>query len=98
MGPILTPEPPKGDPPDAGPILRFYSVRQVALILGVSTATVYRLAAARKLPHSRVGCGRGTIRFEHAQIRAYLDRRDRPSPTPGPRPNPPHLFRPQHPR
>jgi len=41
--------------PFAAPVLQgFLSVRDVAAQLSVSTATVYKLCAARELPHVRV--------------------------------------------
>jgi excisionase family DNA binding protein len=48
------------------------SVRQAAEILKCSTATVYALCAAKLLPHSRVGLGRGVIRIAEADLVAYL--------------------------
>jgi excisionase family DNA binding protein len=48
------------------------SVRQVAERLQCSAATVYALCAAKLLPHSRVGLGRGIIRISEADLAAYL--------------------------
>jgi excisionase family DNA binding protein len=48
------------------------SVKAAAERLGVSAATVYQLCAAKLLPHSRVGIGRGVIRITEADIAAYL--------------------------
>lgn len=42
---------------------RWVSVREYAVAFGVSPATVYGMVAARKLPHVRLGAGRGTIRI-----------------------------------
>jgi excisionase family DNA binding protein len=43
------------DFPDGAPVeQRFFSVREVATILGVKPVTIYRLVAAGKLPHVRV--------------------------------------------
>jgi excisionase family DNA binding protein len=47
-------------------------VKQAAERLGVSAATVYQLCAAKLLPHSRVGLGRGVIRITEADIDRYL--------------------------
>jgi excisionase family DNA binding protein len=48
------------------------TVKQVAAILQVSAATVYQLCAARKLPHVRVGVGRGAIRVDEDALAAFL--------------------------
>jgi excisionase family DNA binding protein len=48
------------------------TVKQAAERLQCSPATVYQLCAARLLPHSRVGLGRGVIRISEADIAAYL--------------------------
>ena len=42
---------------------RHVRVREYAAAYGVSTATVYGMVAAGKLPHVRLGTGRGTIRI-----------------------------------
>lgn len=49
------------------------SVRDVATQLNVSTQTIYDLCAAGKLPHRRIGVGRGAIRFTTGDVAAYLD-------------------------
>jgi excisionase family DNA binding protein len=46
------------------------SVREVAEWLNVSADCVYRLVAARELPHCRVG---KAIRFERRDVAAYLE-------------------------
>jgi excisionase family DNA binding protein len=38
-------------------------VREYAAAYGVSMQTVYAMCAANKLPHVRLGTGRGTIRI-----------------------------------
>lgn len=48
------------------------TVKECAEILRVSPATVYQLCARRKLPHVRVGAGRGTIRIREEDLAAYL--------------------------
>ena len=42
---------------------RHLTVREYAAAYGVSAATVYSMCAAGKLPHVRLGAGRGTIRI-----------------------------------
>jgi excisionase family DNA binding protein len=49
----------------------FLTIRQVAARLSVSTATVYKLCAARKLPYVRV---LGAIRIAAADVAVYLTR------------------------
>lgn len=44
------------------------TVKQSATRLGVSKSLVYQLCAAGKLPHYRVGIGRGTIRIEEQDL------------------------------
>ncbi len=48
------------------------TVKQAAERLGVSPSTVYHLCAAKLLPHSRVGLGRGVIRIAEADLERYL--------------------------
>jgi excisionase family DNA binding protein len=48
------------------------TVKQAAERLQCSPATVYQLCAARLLPHSRVGLGRGVIRIAEADLDRYL--------------------------
>ena len=56
----------------AGPVLQgFLSVRDVAAQLRVSTATVYKLCAARELPHVRV---LGAIRIAPDDLAAFVER------------------------
>ena len=47
-------------------------VAEVANRLGVSAALVYQLIADRRLPHFRIGTGRGTIRVRGEDVDAYL--------------------------
>jgi excisionase family DNA binding protein len=42
---------------------RYVSVREYAAAYGVSSATVYAMCAQGKLPHVRLGTGRGVIRI-----------------------------------
>jgi excisionase family DNA binding protein len=48
------------------------TVKQTAERLQCSPATVYQLCAAKLLPHSRVGLGRGVIRIAEADLAGYL--------------------------
>ena len=53
-----------------GAPLALLSVRKVAQLLGVSTATVYRLCQRRELPHFRVS---HTIRVRLVDLRSYVE-------------------------
>ncbi len=55
---------------------RLLSIRQLATKLGWSEGRLYRLVAARRIPHVRVPGekGRGTITFRESQIEAWLER------------------------
>ena len=55
------------------------NVKQTALRLNVSPSLVYALCAAGKLPHYRVGVGRGCIRIEEVDLETV-----RKSPPPRP--------------
>jgi len=58
--------------PFAAPVLQgFLSVRDVAAQLSVSTATPYKLCAARELPHVRV---LGAIRIAPDDLAAFVER------------------------
>jgi len=60
-------------------------VQEVAKRLEVSTATVYALCARGRMPHARVGVGRGVIRISEEDLRAFVDRcRADPPPRIGP--------------
>jgi excisionase family DNA binding protein len=63
-----------GMPPEAEARSRMQpllSVRQAAALLGVCTATVYRMCEHGELPHYRV---RNAIRVPVATLKAYLAR------------------------
>jgi excisionase family DNA binding protein len=61
--------------PFAAPVLQgFLTVRDVAVQLCVSTATVYKLCAARELPHVRV---LGAIRIASDDLAGFVERRRR---------------------
>lgn len=48
------------------------TVKQVAERLGVSKAQGYALCSSGKLPHHRMGNGRGAIRVSEEQLAAFL--------------------------
>jgi excisionase family DNA binding protein len=52
--------------------MTYRTVQQVAAELQVSRATIYELCAQQKLPHFRVGIGRGAIRIQEADLAAFL--------------------------
>lgn len=56
------------DPPEAQP---FMALAQVATKLGVSDATIRNLVSSGKLPASRIGKGRGTLRFDPAEVTQF---------------------------
>jgi excisionase family DNA binding protein len=57
-------------------------VPEVASRLDVSASMVYALCASGRLPHVRVGLGRGTIRISEEDLKVFLEscRADRPAP------------------
>jgi len=66
------------------------NVREAAIRLECSVATVYGLVAARKIRFSRVGMGRGKIVISEEAVAEYLKAGeagpDKPEPPPSPRP------------
>jgi excisionase family DNA binding protein len=61
--------------PFAAPVLQdFLTVRGVAALLGVSTATIYKLCWAGELPYIRV---LDTMRIASAAVAAFLARQER---------------------
>jgi excisionase family DNA binding protein len=52
--------------------MNLLTVREAAIVLRLSSATVYALCAARKLRHQRVGVGRGKILIPSDVIAEYL--------------------------
>ncbi len=48
-------------------------VREAAKRLEVSASIVYGLCAQGRLPHVRVGLGRGTIRISEDDVRSFLE-------------------------
>jgi excisionase family DNA binding protein len=54
------------------PSAALLTVREVATLLRVSTATIYALAASRELLHVRVS---NALRFRPEDLEAYISRR-----------------------
>jgi excisionase family DNA binding protein len=48
-------------------------VREAARRLEVSIATVYGLCGQGRLPHARVGLGRGVIRISEDDLKSFLE-------------------------
>ncbi len=48
------------------------NIREAAVRLEVKPSTVYQLCSAGRLPHVRIGVGRGTIRISESDVEAYL--------------------------
>lgn len=53
--------------------MELLKVKQAAEILGVNQASVYDLVQSGKLPHYRIGMGRGVIRLRQDDVEAYLE-------------------------
>ncbi|MEJ7593019.1 MAG: helix-turn-helix domain-containing protein [Planctomycetaceae bacterium] len=56
-----------------GPLQPLLSVSAVAELLGVSPSLVYQIVEAGKIPFHRVGIGRGSIRFQREDVKAYIE-------------------------
>lgn len=52
--------------------MKLLTVRESARRLGCSEALVYLLCSQRKLPHVRLGTGRGTIRISEEELEGFL--------------------------
>jgi excisionase family DNA binding protein len=52
--------------------MKLLTVRESAERLGCSEALVYLLCSERRLPHVRLGTGRGTIRIAEDDISEFL--------------------------
>lgn len=50
------------------------TVQQAAKQFNVSSRTLYELCRSNRLPHSRIGTGRGTIRIMPSDLKEYLRR------------------------
>ena len=53
--------------------MRTYQVQEVAELLGVAPSTVYDMARLRKIPHHRIGTGKGRIVFTEEDVQEILD-------------------------
>ena len=51
---------------------KWFSVKEVADILGLAATTIYSLCEQRKIEHLRVGVGRGAIRISHDALDAFI--------------------------
>ena len=49
------------------------TVKEVAQRLNVSPSCIYQLVESGKLPHHRIGLGRGAIRFSDNDVAEYLE-------------------------
>jgi excisionase family DNA binding protein len=52
--------------------MKLLTVRECAQMLRVSPGCVYQLVSQNKLPHLRVGCGRGRIRIPEEALAEFL--------------------------
>ena len=50
------------------------SVKEAAERLNISEATIYALCQQRRLPHVRIGVGRGAIRIEDQALVEFVER------------------------
>ena len=53
---------------------KYLNVKEVSELLGISSATVYRLTENRKIPYLRVG---GQIRFRKQSLDAWARQREK---------------------
>ncbi|MCC7423964.1 MAG: helix-turn-helix domain-containing protein [Planctomycetaceae bacterium] len=60
----------------------YLTVREVAKRLQVSASCVYQLIDMGKLPHFRIGVGRGVIRILEEDLNAYLSASRQAPPAP----------------
>jgi excisionase family DNA binding protein len=58
---------------------REYTLDELAVILGLSLATVRRAISRREIGHYRRGTGRGQIRVRQSQLDQFLRSRERPA-------------------
>jgi len=50
-----------------------FTVKDVAQRLNVSPSCIYQLVETGKIPHHRIGLGRGAIRFSEEDIESFLN-------------------------
>src|SRR4051794_2901927 len=73
----------------SGGSVALLTIKQAAERLNVSEATVYDLCAKRKLPHVRIGTGRGTIRIDEQALEEFIKAATVPPAEPTAPPPPP---------
>lgn len=49
-------------------------LKAVSKLLGVGVSTLYDMARQRKIPHRRIGAGRGRIMFTTSDIQEILEK------------------------
>jgi len=49
-------------------------VKELASVLGVSSKTIYAMVVDDRIPCYRIGCGRGTLRFDIEEVKRSLKR------------------------
>lgn len=64
--------PPQADPSPDGSPPKWFTVADAAAYLGTTASTIYRLCAARKIDHVRIGIGAGRVQFVQANLDAYI--------------------------
>ena len=68
------------------------SVKELANLLGVSAKTVYTMADKEVIPSYRIGCGRGTLRFDFEEVKRTLKHQGPQQVEPLPKPAGKHLL------
>ncbi|MCA9136273.1 MAG: helix-turn-helix domain-containing protein [Planctomycetales bacterium] len=53
------------------------SVKELAKSLGISPKTVYALVSRDEIPFTRIGVGRGTLRFDIDEVKEELRKKTR---------------------
>ena len=67
------------------------SVKELAKELGVSSKTIYAMVESEAIPFLRIGVGRGTLRFDVAEVKESLKRKQERVATSLERPRKRHL-------
>jgi excisionase family DNA binding protein len=52
--------------------MKLLRVHETAERLEMSQSEIYRLCAERRLPHVRIGCGRGAIRIRESDLEEFI--------------------------
>lgn len=68
------------------------SVKELAKELGVSPKTIYALVDSQKIPHYRIGTGRGTLRFDLREVKEAIKARSKSVLKSVPKPSGKHLL------